>query len=183
MATLEQADRATRRMLEWRGLTPTDDAIADDRHLRPFTSYTLLTVPTDRLTVIITDCTRFSSQHLRQVMEHLAGQKLLLVTKHTVPVQTQGTIRGLRVLPWSLVLMYPLDHTLVPKHQRASLADMLRETGLRTLSVRNLPALRADDPIAQYLGLVTGDLARIERADSSVYWRAVINPTPVPSHP
>ena len=58
----------------------------------------------------------------------------------------------LSVLSWQLVLMYPLDHDLVPRHRRAT-ADDLRLLAPLHIHRRGtmLPALRADDPIVQYL--------------------------------
>lgn len=106
-----------------------------------------------------------------------------------LPGTQSGASLGSRltVLPWHLVLMYPLDHSLVPPHRLATpgeLRELQQRYGLVThnhhhhrrpaVATTTLPALRADDPVAQYLGLAVGDVVRIDRADGSVFYRAVI---------
>jgi DNA-directed RNA polymerase subunit H (RpoH/RPB5) len=61
--------------------------------------------------------------------------------------------------------MFPLDHHLVPRHQKATAQDleMLPPGTLRRRSV--LPGIRADDAIVQYLGLCVNDIVRIDRLD------------------
>ena len=80
----------------------------------------------------------------------------------------------MRIIPWNLVLMYHLDHQLVPAHRRATADDLqlLPAGALKRRSV--LPAIFADDPIVQYLGLVVNDIVRIDRLDGTVYFRVVV---------
>lgn len=53
------------------------------------------------------------------------------------------------ILLWQLVLIRPMDHELVPKHRKVTTKEERATLGPSS----NLPALRSDDVIAQYLGL------------------------------
>lgn len=84
---------------------------------------------------------------------------------------TRHACRVLRA--WSIVLVYPLDHELVPRHRRATATERAR-LGPRQC----LPSLRSDDVIAQYLALRIGDVVRIDRHDHTVYWRHIVSTHP-----
>ena len=184
MPSLPEACAAARRMLEWRGDVPSscDPGWRDDPRLQailPDHPGVLMNIAAQSATVAVTDCARLGTQQLRNALAAVAEQgsrKLILVSKHSVPMQTTSAVKGLCVIPWSLVLMYPLDHTLVPQHRRSTVAALEQERGLHIGSAKLLPALGSDDPIAQYLGLTCGDVVRIARADGSVYWRIIITP-------
>lgn len=94
----------------------------------------------------------------------------------SVPPNTQ-TLKLLpsnaSVVPWSLVLTYPLDHEIVPPQRRATAAD-LRVAGLARCKPSLLPCIRSDDPVVQYLHLRAGEILRIDRQDGSLYFRHVI---------
>lgn len=115
---------------------------------------------------------------------------------HLLPTQR------LAVLPWSLLLVHPCDHDLVPPHRRVTAAEL--PPGLLPAATiagdaaalrAVLPSLWADDPVARYLagavpagphggtgparpGLQPGELVRIERHDGSTYFRVVVGVAP-----
>ena len=137
---------------------------------------------------------RLTTSHLRDA--HRALHRLEFVTHlqlisrhpvnhHTVASasvphrQPAASSASVSVLPWTAVLVRPMDHELVPPHRRATPAE--RAALLRTAgALRNLPVLRSDDAIAQYLGLQHGEVVRIDRLDGTVYWRWVVSPTMPP---
>lgn len=64
----------------------------------------------------------------------------------------------------------------MPRHQRATPADLCQLARLRLPRPGvTLPALRVNDPVAQYLALAVGDIVRIDRLDGTVYYRTVIS--------
>lgn len=83
--------------------------------------------------------------------------------------------------------MYPLDHELVPEHVlpggsyyvcvKGEIRRCLskEEVARQPWSRVNLPCIRRSDPIAQYLGLLSGDVVRINRLDGTVYFRQVVS--------
>lgn len=127
----------------------------------------------------ITDLPKLGTVQLRQAYDALRQsgtiRHLLLVVQNTISAHTlsnqhlPGDYR-ITTLPWSTVLMYPLDHEMVPKQRRAT-----PEERSRLLPLSTLPLLRSDDVVVQYLGLRPGDVVRIDRPDGTVYWRLVVS--------
>jgi DNA-directed RNA polymerase subunit H (RpoH/RPB5) len=79
-----------------------------------------------------------------------------------------STDHTVKILSWSLILLYPMDHELVPCHRKAT-----DEERSRLAPVSQFPILRADDVITRYLGLDAGDVVHILRPDDTVYWRLI----------
>ena len=128
---LADAVAAVRRMLHWRGhaAAPFDHpALGALRHAVG------LAVAADRSVVVVTDAARITTQQLRALLDALpeGHGNLRLVAKHPVNVNGQHAAR-VAVIPWALVLTYPLDHVRVPRHRRATAAD------LETLARLRLP--------------------------------------------
>lgn len=149
-----------------------DDAEPGPDFLRSATTTTPLWVEDRRTLVYVTDLPRLSGAQVRQLGEWLPRRgcrALVLVNRVAMAGTTTSTIT---VVPWSVVLMYPLDHELVPHHQRATAEERARHAPVRA----HLPVLRSDDPIAVYLGLRSPDVVRIDRRDGTVYWRQVVGP-------
>jgi DNA-directed RNA polymerase subunit H (RpoH/RPB5) len=78
-------------------------------------------------------------------------------------------------------MIYPLDHELVPPHRRATPEEVIAMLGTSKLhatqsnaKLSQLPCLRSDDPIAQYLSLKPDEVVRIDRLDGSVYYRVIV---------
>lgn len=80
-----------------------------------------------------------------------------------------SSVQDVALLPWNVILMFPLAHELVPSHR---LATPEERRAIR--SVHALPVLRSNDVVAQYLGFRAGDVVRIDRPDGSVYWRQIL---------
>lgn len=127
--------------------------------------------------LLVTDQPKIGMVQLRQAHEACRGvgvHHLQLVSRHPVTTQTLHlnqslpSDRHISILLWSLVLVYPLDHELVPHHRRATAAERAR-----LAPVNQLPTLKADDPVAQYLGLRPGEVVHILRPDRTVYWRLI----------
>lgn len=144
----------------------------------PHTALFYCAGPTVSTVLLITDQAKIGMSQLRQGYEALArvgAKRLQLVARHGITTQTMNlnqtlpSDRHISILLWSLVLLHPLDHELVPAHRRATPEERARLT-----PVNLLPALRSDDAVAQYLALRPGDVVRIERADATVYWRLII---------
>ena len=162
--------RATVRMLHWRGVA-TEALDIDDTQAQSSTA-PMVVIRCVPLLVVVTEAT---SQQVRALLEAAGGdRRLQLVSRQ--PVNVHGHfMQDVTVVPWSLVLTYPLDHELVPRHRKAADDDLRRIGGLRLpRGTASLPALRADDPIAQYLALAVGDVVRIDRHDGTVYYRVVV---------
>ncbi|BCU67314.1 DNA-directed RNA polymerase subunit H [Sulfolobales archaeon HS-7] len=73
----------------------------------------------------------------------------------------------------------PLNHVLVPKHEKLPLAEavkILKELGVKP---EELPWIRASDPIARAIGAKPGDIIRITRknptAGEFILYRYVIS--------
>ena len=71
-----------------------------------------------------------------------------------------------------------LKHQMVPKHEILSAKEkkeVLEEFGV---SLKQLPRIKSDDPVAKAIGAKAGDILRISRksptAGNTVYYRAVI---------
>lgn len=129
--------------------------------------------------IVVSDTEKLPTSSMKQAANRtlLAGigvERLQLVS--AVPPNAQ-TIRLLpptvSVIPWTLVLTYPLDHEIVPPQRRATTED-LRAAGLIDLKRSLLPSIRCDDAIVRYLDLVPGDVMCIDRLDGSRYFRRVI---------
>ena len=185
---------AARRMLDLRGYPAWEErdaawALERDARLAPLLPRACPTaaahpvafvVPSEGLLVWLTDAPRIGMPHLRHLCDRDAlaarfgARAALVLTEQPVTTQTQNTLPAhVTVLPWTAVLARPLDHEIVPPHRRAT-DDDLRAAGLLARAARaHLPALRASDPIVQYLGLRVGDVVRIDRHDGSVYLRLV----------
>lgn len=86
--------------------------------------------------------------------------------QHSLCAQNQNVALfgdRLHILPWHLVVTFPLDHQLVPPQRRATATDLVRWCArshntdgealppgcLKQRSI--LPAVRQDDPVVQYL--------------------------------
>lgn len=142
---------------------------------------------------LISPVVRIGLPRLKQVlagMHSLGVDHICLVAQQTIATPTSAVgpaAESVSVLPWQLVLTYPLDHELVPRHRRATAEDL---SHLPTGSVRRAsgmlpalhpafrgdgrhaePCLRTTDPIVQYLGLRAGEIVRIDRHDGSTYFR------------
>ena len=173
-------------------LLPTDVACAG----------AVLHIGAEKLLILITDAVRLTTSSIKAALvanscffcsvlktaggiairRHYMHQGIFQPQKYTLaPLQlvAQCTVSHtlmdqVRLIPWYVVLMYPLDHQLVPVHRKATAED-LKLLPRGTLSRRNLlPAIRSDDIIVQYLGLHVNDIVRIDRHDGTVYFRAVI---------
>lgn len=128
--------------------------------------------------LLVTDQQKIGMNQLRQAYEALVRlglRRLQLIVHHAVTTQTMNLNHSLpsdhdiSMLLWTQVLLRPLDHTLVPRHRRATPEERARLT-----PVTQLPTLRADDAVAQYLGLRSGEVVRIQRADDTLYWRLIV---------
>ena len=128
--------------------------------------------------LLVTEHPRIGMLQLRQAHEALRAlgvRRLQLISRHNITTQTMNlnhslpTDHTVTVLPWALILMYPLDHELVPRHRRAT-----PEERARLGPASQLPTLRADDVIARYLSLDPGDVVHIARPDGTVYWRLIV---------
>lgn len=184
---LHEAVMATQCMLRWRGLdwVPADQDWWTDSALMPILPASkqdnvMLLVSSERMLMVVTDAPRIGMPQLKGAMEALDGRGvhlLQLVSSHGLTTQQQNLHMfrdRFRMIAWNLVLMYPLDHHLVPRHRRATPSDLkLLPPG--ALKRRNiLPSIRFDDAIVQYLGLSVNDIVRIDRLDGAVYFRVVI---------
>lgn len=137
--------------------------------------------------VVVTDIDRLAVGPVRQAAEPAflastlkteggAAVELHLVAAAVPNTQTLKMLpANATVVPWTLVLTYPLDHEIVPPHRRATPAD-LRAAGLSRCKPGLLPAVRSDDPVVRYLHLRVGEIVRIDRQDGSLYFRRVISP-------
>jgi DNA-directed RNA polymerase subunit H (RpoH/RPB5) len=150
------------------------------------------------MAIVTTERLKLGAAHLRQIHSLIVSATLQPIISHlsiisrytlSLPSQRlQGESNDVQVtiIPWSLLMTYPLDHTMVPTHRRASPDEVCRLLGCsnggtshhhRKATERKanlLPCLRTDDPIAQYLGLETGEIVRIDRLDGSVYYRVIV---------
>jgi DNA-directed RNA polymerase subunit H (RpoH/RPB5) len=180
---MQDTIRATVRMLWWRGLV--GDVLEPE--IMPFLQTLVpnwvngcsMRINETGTVVVVTDASRITFAMLKNVLEALDGQMgLLLVSRNGVATQNQNLVTHatrLHIVAWTLVLLYPLDHQLVPRHRKATVEDLklLPRGTLRRPSC--LPAIRSDDAIVQYLGLKVGDIVRIDRLDHTVYFRMVIS--------
>ena len=143
------------------------------------------------MAVIITDRAKLNTTQLRRLHD-LMGTKLShpiaqlqIVSLHSLTIQC--SIHGTwavqtTIIMWSLVMVYPLDHELVPPHRRATSdeVDILlgpRKPGVGRIGANKLsqlPCLRLDDAIAHYLALKPGEVVHIDRLDGSVYYRVIV---------
>lgn len=184
--TLHEVYRAMLRMIEHRGWAwePRGEAWGDRFAfvaMRPPCGGDWLPIvlcPEVSTLLVVTEQPKIGMSHLRQGYEALRAlgvRRLHLVTRHPITTQTLHLNQSLppdhtiALLPWSLVLVYPLDHELVPRHRRAT-----AEERARLHPVHQLPALRVDDPVARYLGVDPGEVLRIDRPDGTVYWRLTV---------
>ena len=189
---LAEVVAATHHMLHWRGVAADE---IEHAAFAPFQGVTLRAAAA-RTVLIVTGVPRITSQHVRGAIEAmLPGEQLQLVAKHSVNLHSHFLAR-VSIVPWypagffvaarggkkkacrapSLVLTYPLNHDLVPRHQRASPADLQQLAQLRLPRPGvTLPALRVDDPIAEYLALSVGDIVRIDRLDGTTYYRIIVS--------
>ena len=150
------------------------------------------------MAVITTERHKLGAAHLRQIQMLVSPatiqptvSRLTLVTRHTLSMPSQKMQDGvthvhLTILPWSLLMTYPLDHTLVPPHRPASPDEVCRLLGCPNVGTPHhhrkaterknqlLPCLRMDDPIARYLGMMPGEIVRIDRLDGSIYYRVIV---------
>lgn len=63
----------------------------------------------------------------------------------------------------------PTKHVLVPKHE---LVDPKSDHGV---DIKNAPRILSTDPIVKYYGWVPGDLIKITRPNSEIYFRVVVD--------
>lgn len=128
--------------------------------------------------ILITDQTKIGMSQLRQgyeALQRVGARWLQLVSLHGITTQTMNlnatlpADRHINLLLWSLILLRPLNHQLVPTHRRAT-----AEERARLRPVKHLPVLRADDAIAQYLALRAGEVVHITRNDGTVYYRLIV---------
>jgi hypothetical protein len=133
---LAEAVAAAERMLHWRGQT----TVVPFEHAAfvPLRAVAMREEPST--VVLVTDVTRITSQQLRAVLEALETEdctRLQLVVKHAVNLHSHHATIKVTVVLWdlgraplravpacTLVLTYPLDHAHVPRHQRATEADL-----------------------------------------------------------
>jgi DNA-directed RNA polymerase subunit H (RpoH/RPB5) len=189
MSPLQEAILATHRMLECRssewtvvdeewGKDPSLKLLLPSLEMRP--ESVMMLVSAQSMLVVVTDALRIGMPQLKSAMEALETKgvhRLHIVSANHLMTQLQNiqAFRDrFRVISWQLILTYPLDHQLVPKHRFATPEDlkMLPQGALKRRSI--LPAIRADDAIIQYLGLSVNDIVRIDRLDGTVYFRVVI---------
>ena len=175
---IEEVLRATHRMLQWRGQTGAAHAGPTGTGFEGV----FLAVAEARTLLVVTDSPRVTSQQVRQPLDAATADgltaRLQLVSRFPVNVHAHCMTR-VTVLSWNLLLTYPLDHDLMPPHRHATAPEDLERLAQLRLprgpAWGALPALRADDPIVQYLALSVGDVMRIDRRDGTVYYRVVVS--------
>ena len=134
---IQEAVQATIRMLEWRRLdwVPAKDEWCADPSLQSILSSeglqgNILVAPSEALLFVVTNISRIGMPQLKAVMDNLEGwgiRQLHLVACYPLTTQQQNLAifqDRMRIIPWNLVLMYPLDHQLVPAHRRATADDL-----------------------------------------------------------
>ncbi|HLC45610.1 MAG TPA: DNA-directed RNA polymerase subunit H [archaeon] len=67
-----------------------------------------------------------------------------------------------------------LEHAWVPKHEVLGKAETEEVLKQYTVSLQNLPKVLKSDPVVKIIGAKPGDVIKITRQDSSVYYRVVI---------
>lgn len=137
-------------------------------------THTLLFVVEQQTSILlaITNVPRIGLVQMRQIAEALQVfglRRMQLISEHTLSIPSPFQ-NDIGVVSWAVVLLYPLDHEMVPPHRRAT----PEERAALRVPLSMLPVLRRDDAIAQYLGLQHGDVVRIDRLDGTVYWRHVV---------
>ena len=122
----------------------------------------LFWLPVRRTLVLVTDVQRIGMSQLKATLESLDArqvQHLHLVSRWPLSTQQQNlnTAIGthLRVILWNLVLLYPMDHHLVPRHRRATESDLALLP--RGWTLRNLPGIPLTDPVIQTRGPMNDD--------------------------
>ena len=137
-------------------------------------------IPHSQTILVITEVRRMSIQVVRELWVAMKAGTRQCSTElvSLYPLQSNSLPRcpgepSVCVISWFAVLLCPLQHHMVPRHERLASA---REC---PWPVAQLPRLQRTDAVAQYLGLKCGDVIRIHRNENDperhhIYYRVIV---------